>query len=424
MKQREYAYDNLKFLLIILVIAGHLADFYTEPGADVSSELAAAARGLYGFIYVFHMPAFVFVGGLFAKSALSDRTRALKKAGGFVVLYILCKVLLGLPSMLLRRTFDFDLFSESGIPWFMLSMAWWFLATWFLKRVTHPGELQVTYSAGKNGAQVTYSAGQNAAQITHFAGQNGAQITHSAGQNAAQITHSAGQNAPQPQLRNVFLVIAANIVLACILGYTDMAGDFLCLSKTIVFYPFFLAGFCLDARKLLAHVQKPACRAVGTAGILLLVLTAAAQPQFLYGLRPLLNGRGNAYAQVAENFADICRQTEAVSDAVGLLADPAYGAFWRLAYYAAAAFMIYCLVAVIPRKKLPVSVFGSRTLQVYFLHYIFLYPLKIVPVVEKMQTVFPTAVCVLFMLAVSVGLAMLLSLPKFKTCTHNHIVLK
>lgn len=391
MKQREYAYDNLKFLLIILVIAGHLADFYTEPGADVSSELAAAARGLYGFIYVFHMPAFVFVGGLFAKSVLSDRTRALKKVGGFVILYILCKVLLGLPSMLLRRTFDFDLFSESGIPWFMLSMAWWFLATWFLKRVTHPGELQVTYSAG---------------------------------QNVSQITHSAGQNAPQPQLRNVFLVIAANIVLACILGYTDMAGDFLCLSKTIVFYPFFLAGFCLDARKLLAHVQKPACRAVGTAGILLLVLTAAAQPQFLYGLRPLLNGRGNAYAQVAENFADICRQAGAVSDAVGLLVDPAYGAFWRLAYYAAAAFMIYCLLAVIPRKKLPVSVFGSRTLQVYFLHYIFLYPLKIVPVVEKMQTVFPTAVCVLFMLAVSVGLAMLLSLPKFKTCTHNHIVLK
>lgn len=372
MKQREYAYDNLKFLLIILVIAGHLADFYTEPGADVSSELSAAARGLYGFIYVFHMPAFVFVSGLFAKSALSDRTRALKKVGGFAVLYILCKVLLGIPSMILRHTFDFTLFSESGIPWFMLSMAWWFAATWFLKRYICTGA----------------------------------------------------------KMRNAFLVIAINIVLACILGYTDIAGDFLCLSKTIVFYPFFLAGFCLDAKKLLTHVQKPVCRAVGTVGILLLMLIAAAQPEFLYGLRPLLNGRGNAYAQVAENFAGICRQAVAVSGAVdmpelqagnvfganglqGLLTDPVYGILWRLAHYAAAAFMIYCLLAVIPRKKMPISVFGSRTLQVYFLHYIFLYPLKIIPVVEKLQAALPTMVCVLFILAVSAVLAMLLSLPAF-----------
>ena len=134
MKQREYAYDNLKFLLIIFVIAAHFSDFYTGLEGDGFLELTAAARGMYGAICIFVMPAFVFVSGLFAKSALSDRSRALKKVGEFLLLYVLCKVFLGLPSMILRRTLDFNLFSESGIPWFMLCMAWWFLATWILKR--------------------------------------------------------------------------------------------------------------------------------------------------------------------------------------------------------------------------------------------------------------------------------------------------
>ncbi|EET62030.1 hypothetical protein BRYFOR_05693 [Marvinbryantia formatexigens DSM 14469] len=366
MKQREYAYDNLKFLLIVLVIAGHLADFYTEPGGNASGSLAVAARGLYGLIYIFHMPAFIFVSGLFAKSALSDKSRAMKRTGEFLVLYILCKLLLGLPSMLLRCTFDFQLLSESGIPWFMLSMALWYAMAYVLEK-----------------CRVILKKW------------------------------------------NVPVILAANIALACILGYTGVIGDFLCLSKTIVFFPFFWMGLHMDAGKLTDKVSKPVCRAVGAVGILLFVLAAVIQPEFLYALRPLLNGRGDAYAQVAENFANMYPQVDAaagiagtaglmtgtVSGAgiTGLLAKPAYGVFWRLAHYAAAAFLIYCLLAVIPKKKLAVSVCGERTLQVYFLHYIFLYPLKIVPVVEKMQTVLPTAVCLLFILVVSALLAVLLS---------------
>ncbi len=373
MKQREYAYDNLKFLLIIFVIAAHFSDFYTGLEADGFSELSAAARGMYGAICIFVMPAFVFVSGLFAKSALSDRTRALKKAGEFLFLYVLCKAFLGLPSMILRRTLDFDLFSESGIPWFMICMAWWFLATWILKRFILSDNLR-TENENYAGAQTV-------------------------------------QNTPQIKTRNIAIIFAGNTALACVLGYTNIVGDFLCLSKMIVFYPFFLAGYCLDAKELIAGVQKPVHRIAGTAGLLLLALTAVLQPEFLYALRPILNGRGNAYAQAAENFTGIFAR----------FVDPAFGAFWRLAYYAVAAFMIYCLLAVIPRKKLPTSVFGSRTLQVYFLHYIFLYPLKIVPVVEKMQALLPTWVCMIFILAVSVGLAALLSL-RFVTAAFNRVV--
>ncbi len=58
MKTREYQYDNLRFLLIALVVLGHLL------------ELANAVPGqkiLYDVIYSFHMPAFLFLSGMFAR---------------------------------------------------------------------------------------------------------------------------------------------------------------------------------------------------------------------------------------------------------------------------------------------------------------------------------------------------------------------
>lgn len=52
---RDYRYDNIKFILIVLVVCGHLLELF--KGADA----------LYKFIYSFHMPVFIFVTGRFAK---------------------------------------------------------------------------------------------------------------------------------------------------------------------------------------------------------------------------------------------------------------------------------------------------------------------------------------------------------------------
>ena len=58
MKQRDWRIDNIRYVLILLVVFGHLI----EPmrGED-------AAGLLYRVIYVFHMPAFVFLTGYFAR---------------------------------------------------------------------------------------------------------------------------------------------------------------------------------------------------------------------------------------------------------------------------------------------------------------------------------------------------------------------
>lgn len=58
MKIREYQYDHIRFLLIALVVLGHLLEISGEfPGRDLIYEL----------IYSFHMPAFLFLSGMFAR---------------------------------------------------------------------------------------------------------------------------------------------------------------------------------------------------------------------------------------------------------------------------------------------------------------------------------------------------------------------
>ena len=55
------------------------------------------------------------------------------------------------------------------------------------------------------------------------------------------------------------------VIFACFVGYSKEVSTFLCISRIIVFYPFFLAGTMLDARKVSAVLSKPVFRIAGAA---------------------------------------------------------------------------------------------------------------------------------------------------------------
>lgn len=57
-KTRDTYWDSLKFVLIFLVVLGHMIEPYIT-----SSKVILA---VYNFIYLFHMPLFVFVSGRFS----------------------------------------------------------------------------------------------------------------------------------------------------------------------------------------------------------------------------------------------------------------------------------------------------------------------------------------------------------------------
>ena len=66
MGKRIALWDNLKLFLIFLVVLGHLTLQYFY-----SSQMFCTVTMV---IYTFHMPAFVFVSGLFSKKAINGET--------------------------------------------------------------------------------------------------------------------------------------------------------------------------------------------------------------------------------------------------------------------------------------------------------------------------------------------------------------
>lgn len=58
-KTRIALWDNLKFVLILLVVIGHFSKFFQND--------SSIYRSVFLFIYAFHMPLFLFISGLFHK---------------------------------------------------------------------------------------------------------------------------------------------------------------------------------------------------------------------------------------------------------------------------------------------------------------------------------------------------------------------
>ena len=122
--KRLERWDNIKFVLIFLVVLGHICDSFT---AD-----SAAMRCIFIFIYMIHMPLFLFVSGLFSKKYIDEARYS--KIFSYLVLYIVIKILLSLSSAAVNRQVSFSLFYESGVPWYALALFVFCLVTIALRK--------------------------------------------------------------------------------------------------------------------------------------------------------------------------------------------------------------------------------------------------------------------------------------------------
>lgn len=129
MKNREYYYDNAKFILIFLVVFGHFITSFI--GKKTIEEI-------YIFIYLFHMPAFILISGYFSKG--------FQKPG--YVLKITKKILV--PYLLFQVIYSFYYYvlldkSELVIPilkpqwslWFLLSLYCWHLLLFVFTKIKY-----------------------------------------------------------------------------------------------------------------------------------------------------------------------------------------------------------------------------------------------------------------------------------------------
>lgn len=113
-------WDNLKFGLIYFVVLGHFIAIFKSDSSFL--------RGLQFFIYTFHMPAFLFVSGLFSKRTINERRY--DKILPYFFLYIFMKAFRFVVNFFIHgKASNFDFFSESGVPWFALTLFLCYLVT-------------------------------------------------------------------------------------------------------------------------------------------------------------------------------------------------------------------------------------------------------------------------------------------------------
>lgn len=112
-------WDNIKGILIFLVVLGHYLWHCLGLGL---------AGIIVGLIYVFHMPAFIFVAGFLSKSGNARSKQSLVK---LAVIYAVFNTAIMLTSAGLFKT-SFQLLTPNYSYWFLLSMIIWRAAVQYM----------------------------------------------------------------------------------------------------------------------------------------------------------------------------------------------------------------------------------------------------------------------------------------------------
>ena len=135
MSSRDFRLDRAKGVLIFMVVLGHIL---TAASAWEPDTL----RVIQVVIYSFHMPAFVFLAGITAKS-----NRLLSRTMFFLVLLATATPLYYGWMSLLGLDPDFDFLVPYWLTWFLMSMVWWMLSVPLIERFPR-AVLTVSITAG------------------------------------------------------------------------------------------------------------------------------------------------------------------------------------------------------------------------------------------------------------------------------------
>ena len=107
-------FDNIKAFLILIVVLGH----GITPFLD--SHLAKATTL---WLYTYHMPLFVFMGGLFAKRSVNAATFNTARIAAYIVLGFLIKLMIHVTLLLCGGESSFSWLDEKGVAWYIFAMA-------------------------------------------------------------------------------------------------------------------------------------------------------------------------------------------------------------------------------------------------------------------------------------------------------------
>ncbi len=128
-RKREPYLDNVKFVLIVTVVASHA--LRTTVDADVN-------RAAYIFFFGFHMPLFVMVSGYLSKNFWDSRGKVNKLVDTLLVPYVVVEVGYALLRYALGQKWSLTITDPAWLNWYLVALLLWRLTTPVWKRMRYP----------------------------------------------------------------------------------------------------------------------------------------------------------------------------------------------------------------------------------------------------------------------------------------------
>ncbi|MBB4914249.1 acyltransferase family protein [Streptosporangium saharense] len=134
-KKREPYLDNVKFILIALVVTGH---------SLVPTLAAHSSKSAYLFIYTFHMPAFVLISGYLGRNFWNSNAKINKLVDTMLVPYAFIEIGYALLRYSLGQKWTLTIIDPAWLNWYLVALVLWRISTPIWTRMRRPLLVAVT----------------------------------------------------------------------------------------------------------------------------------------------------------------------------------------------------------------------------------------------------------------------------------------
>lgn len=118
--------DNIKVVLIFLVVFGHLIERYIESSNTL--------MGIYIFIYIFHMPLFIYISGYLSKNLNKSKKAFFKN---LLIPYILLNIIWYILAYIYTGEVDLPIIRPGWTLWFLLSLFFWRITLKYIIKIKY-----------------------------------------------------------------------------------------------------------------------------------------------------------------------------------------------------------------------------------------------------------------------------------------------
>lgn len=130
--KRDYQIDNIKGILIILVVFGHSLELLRLESVITSY--------VYNFIYTFHMPIFIFISGYLAKNVEKGRNTAFRQ---LFIPFLIFNSIWNIVEIMMTNIFNVPIDQATAFSFLNPGWALWYILALFIWKLLLPDMIKI-----------------------------------------------------------------------------------------------------------------------------------------------------------------------------------------------------------------------------------------------------------------------------------------